>query len=91
MKESVSPKIIIGAVVGIALIIGFFAYRMMSADKVGAANPTTSAQYMQRSSSGYGQAPPGTTRPAAGPGPGQPGYGGGRPMGYGGGAPSGGR
>lgn len=85
MKQSIPVGVIIGAVVAVLLVIGFFVYKMVAGDDGhGTIDPKISQQYMQRSAAGYGQAPAGTQRPT-GPGPGQPGYGGGRPMGYGGG------
>lgn len=90
MKQSIPTGVIIGVVIAVLLVIGIFAFKMVKGDEGGGtADPKISQQYMQRSSASYGQAPPGMTRPT-GPGPGQPGYGGGRPMGYGGGGAPGG-
>lgn len=63
MKESVSPKIIIGVVAVLVLVIGFVAYRMMAPEKSGTTDAAKSAQYNQRSSGGYGQPPAGMSRP----------------------------
>jgi hypothetical protein len=84
MKQSIPVGVIIGAVVAVLLLVGFFVFKMVAGDDGhGAVDPKLAQQHMQRSAAGYGQPPAGMQRPT-GPGPGQPGYGGGRPMGYGG-------
>lgn len=93
MKQSIPVGAIIGAVVALLAIVGFVAYRMFGAESnAGPTDTKTSASYMQRNSSSYGQAPAGTTKPTGnvggrpqgsyygrpgGPG-GQGGYGGGQ-------------
>ena len=93
MKQSIPVGVIIGAVVALLAIVGFIGYRMFAAEsQPGVTDAKTSASYMQRNSSNYGQPPPGKTKPTGnvggrpqgsyygrpgGPG-GQGGYGGGQ-------------
>ena len=64
MKQSIPVGAIIGAVVALLAIVGFVAYRMFGAESnTGATDAKTSANYMQRNSSNYGQTPAGKTKP----------------------------
>ena len=64
MKQSIPVGAIIGAVVALLAIVGFVAYRMFGAEnKTGPTDAKTSANYMQRNSSSYGQPPAGKTKP----------------------------
>ncbi|WP_395143537.1 hypothetical protein [Armatimonas sp.] len=88
MKQSIPVGAIIGAVVALIAIVGFIAYRMFAPESnAGPASAKTSAGYMQRNSSSYGQTPAGKTKPTDNMGgrPQQGGYG----RGYGGSQPGG--
>lgn len=74
MKQSIPVGVIIAAVAVVLLIIGFFAFKTVAGDDGhGTISPTMAADYQKRQSTGYGQAPPGTTKPTG------QGYGGYRP------------
>ena len=75
----------IGAIVVVLAIIGFFAFRFVSGGESGkGVDPKISQQYQQRGSTGYGQPPAGMTRPTGSGMGGQQGGYGGRPSGQGG-------